>query len=348
MPTDAEDEVAISIAGHDWRYWEDFELLLGLDSYSSASFAAPFDPDRQLFRKLFRPFSYHPTTVSVDGAQVFDGTLVDTTPDTSTARRSVSVGCYAKPAVLLDSSAPASLLPLETRGLNLKQIAVRLCTPFGIDVVLDGSAGAPFKRVKQQPESKVQDYLVELAHQRGRVLTNTADGKLRIYRSTEVGRPVAHLEEGKPPVLAVRPTFQSRAYYSEITGIVAAKISARSARYTENNPRLVNSLRCDLFHIDRADRADAQSIVRARMGRMFGNAFGIEVDVATWRDPQGDLWWPNTTVQLKAPGAMVWSPYEFIVRTVALRRNKDSKTATLGLVMPGAFDGRVPPRLPWD
>jgi prophage tail gpP-like protein len=348
MPIDAPDEVAISIAESDWLYWEDFELLLGLDSYASASFAAPFEPDRPRFRQLFRPFSYHPVVVSVDGQQVFGGTLIDVLPDTGTDRRSVSVGCYAKPAVLLVCSAPANLLPLETRGLTLKQIADRLCQPFGVGVVMEGSPGAPFKRVKQQPESKVQDYLVDLAHQRGRVLTNTADGKLRIYQSTVVGRPVASLEEGKPPVIAVRPTFQSRAYYSEITGIVAAKISARASRYTENNPRLTRHLRCDLFHIDRAERADAQNIVRARMGRMFGNAFEISVDVASWRDPSGALWWPNTTVRLKAPGAMVWSAYEFIVRTVALRRNKDSKTATLGLVMPGAFDGRVPPRLPWD
>jgi prophage tail gpP-like protein len=81
---------------------------------------------------------------------------------------------------------------------------------------------------------------------------------------------------------------------------------------------------------------------------MFANAAAYTVDVATWRDPKGSLWKPNTTLTLFAPDAMVYSEYELLVRTVTLKQSKESTTATLGLVLPGVFSGEIPTALPWN
>ena len=76
-------------------------------------------------------------------------------------------------------------------------------------------------------------------------------------------------------------------------------------------------------------RADAPAAVRARLGRMFANAFSVSVELPTWRDPGGRLWKPNTTVRLKAPDAMIYTESEFLIRNVVLRGNKDARTATI-------------------
>jgi prophage tail gpP-like protein len=81
---------------------------------------------------------------------------------------------------------------------------------------------------------------------------------------------------------------------------------------------------------------------------MFANALTIVVNVPTWRDPKGKLWKPNTTVTLLEPNAFIYKETEFLVRDVYLKQSKAEKSASLGLVLPGAFSGSAPAELPWD
>jgi prophage tail gpP-like protein len=81
---------------------------------------------------------------------------------------------------------------------------------------------------------------------------------------------------------------------------------------------------------------------------MFGNMVAYSVKVATWRDPSGNLWEPNTIVSLDAPDAMVYRPYDFVIRGVEFERDSRKEHATLDLVMPGSFSGEIPEALPWD
>jgi len=45
---------------------------------------------------------------------------------------------------------------------------------------------------------------------------------------------------------------------------------------------------------------------------------------------------------------MIYQPYTFVLRSVEFTRNENSQTATLELVIPGAFSGKIPGVLPWD
>ena len=94
--------------------------------------------------------------------------------------------------------------------------------------------------------------------------------------------------------------------------------------------------------------ADVKAVAEAKAGRMFGNMASYSVNVDTWRDSSGQLWTPNTTVKLQAPDAMIYSEYEFVIRSVEFNRERALETATLDLVIPGSFSGQVPEVLPWD
>ena len=85
--------------------------------------------------------------------------------------------------------APASSSPFEFNGLNLQQIAETLAEPFGVDVVFEADAGAPFRRVKMEPTDKPLGFLVELAQQRGLVITDTVNGDL-LFKSTKNQRQI--------------------------------------------------------------------------------------------------------------------------------------------------------------
>lgn len=346
MPDRVED-VAILIEGRRWRGWDSVEIERAIDSFSTVTFNAPFEPERAEFRSTFRPFSFKLVELYVHDNRVFNGVLLGVEPKIEPDSRTVEVSCYSHPAVIADCTMPASSFPLELNGLTLRQIAETLIEPFGPAVLLDGPEGAVFRRVAIKPDENVLQFLVTLAQQRELVITDTGDGAIRFLKSTSGGSPVAQLREGEPPLVAVSPTFSPQAYFSEITGIAKTRAGRLGSHYTVQNPWL-ESLRPHAFELADTDDPDVPTATHAKLGRMFGNMLAVTIEVPTWRDPRGQLWTPNTTLMLEAPGAMIYRATEFLIRKVTLRQTADSITSSLELALPGAFSGEAPTVLPWD
>jgi prophage tail gpP-like protein len=314
----------------------------------TVEFGAPFEPDTPGFRETFRPFSFKSMEVTVGGDPLFTGTMVAVNPIIENKQRTVAVSGYSLPGVLQDCTAPASSYPLEFNGQGLQEIAATMAGPFGISVEFDADQGAIFDRVASEPGKKVLAFLAELAKQRNLVIGNTPRGALLFQQSVDAGNPIARLQEGSAPVLSISPTFNPQQYYSHITGIEPAIVGLPGAQFTVKNPRLEGAVRPLTFNAPDTLDADLNAAVRAKMGRMFGNMAAYSVRVATWRDPQGNSWAPNTTLTLLAPGAMVYNEFEFVIRSIQFERASKSNTAILDLVIPGAFNGKVPTALPWD
>ena len=331
-----------------WHAWESVEIHRQLDSFSTVAITAPFEHDRAEFREAFRPFSFTPAMVTAGGEVLFMGTVVDVNPALDPSKRTVQATAYSRPAVLADVNPPSSAYPLELNGLKLKRIAETLVAPFGLEVVMDADEGAPFRRVAIKPDQIVHSFLVELAQQRGLVISDTNFGALRFLKSDNGGAPVAQLKEGEPPLSAVNPTFSPRSYFSEITGLAKTRAGRGGSGHTEVNRHLTGVVRPHTFTLGDTDDADVPTATKAKLGRMFGNMLAIGVDLPTWRDPSGKLWAPNTSLTLEAPGAMIYGPTRFLVRGVTLRQEAHSQSTTLDLVLPGAFSGEVPEELPWD
>lgn len=343
-----EDEVAILIDGQRFRFWDSVTVTRGLDTMDTVEFGAPFEPDTPGFRETFRPFSFKSMEVTVGGDPLFTGTMVAVNPVIENKQRTVAVSGYSLPGVLQDCTAPASSYPLEFNGQGLQEIAANMAGPFGISVEFDADQGAIFDRVASEPGKKVLAFLAELAKQRNLVIGNTPRGALLFQQSVAAGNPVARLQEGSSPVLSVAPFFNPQDYYSHITGIEPAIVGLPGTQFTVKNPRLEGAVRPFTFNAPDTLDADLNAAVRAKVGRMFGNMAAYSVRVSTWRDPQGKLWAPNTTITLLAPGAMIYNEFEFVIRSIQFERASKSNTAVLDLVIPGAFSGQIPEALPWD
>lgn len=354
----SEDNVTVTIDGKEYAYWADLEITLSIDNHATVGFNAPFEPDRAEFRSTFRPFTFKPLHVDVNGERLFTGTLVDVNPKLDPSSRTVAISAYSKAAVLADCTVPSTLLPFETNGLSLRQIAQRLIAPFGLDVVVTAPEGTPFRRVntksrkvdgKAEADQKVQDFLVELAKQRSLILSSTKQGDLLMQESVKPGNPVAVLEEGIPPLIGIEATFSPQTYFSELVGYTSHRRGQTGAKYIERNTRLAGGvLRPYGFKLDDVERADAPAAVRAKMGRMYGGFCSYVLHVPVWTDPSGKLWEPNTTIVVKAPSSLIYNRYEFLIRDVVLKQSANEQTASLGIVLPGAFDGTQPTSLPWE
>lgn len=346
--SEATEDVSILISGEEWTAWTSMQLRRSVDKFAEASFEAPFDPERKRFRDTFRPFAYRPMNVLVDSATFFTGTMIGIDPKRDQSSNVVSASGYSLPTVLQDCNAPESAYPLELNELKLGEIARTLLDPFRLTVELQGSDGAPFRRVALDPDKTVFSLLADLAKQRGLIIGDNGSGAVVFKQSAKAGVPVARFVEGEPPLTSVTPRFAPQAYFSEITGIAKARAGREGSQYTVINGRLGDRLRPHTFKVDDTDDADLPAAVFAKMGRMFGNMLEVEIGVPTWRDPQGQLFEPDTTVTLLAPGSMIYEETDFLVRDVTYAQDTQETNATLTLALPGAFSGEIPDKLPWE
>lgn len=347
-PSDRDNEVAISINRDRFRFWESVRIKRSMDTFDSISIGAPFEASNKAFRDAFKPFSYNDIGVTVGGAPLFTGVMLTPVPSMVADKRTVTASGYSLPGVLNDCNSPSSAFPLEFNGQKIGDITKSICEPFGLSVEITADEGPVFERVASEPTKKAYAFIAELAQQRNLIIGNTPTGKLLIQQSVTTGRPVARLEQGLAPVISVAPQFSPQNYYSHVTGVQPTSVGVNGSKYTVKNSRLEGAIRPFTFTAKDTLAADIKGATEAKAGRMFANAVSYSVPVATWRDPQGNLWEPNTTITLIAPGAMIYSAYEFIIRFVELIQDNDAESAILTLVLPGAFDGKVPEALPWD
>jgi prophage tail gpP-like protein len=343
--------VAVSLAETGARFgrWSEVEIQRTLDGYTAVSLSGPFDHHRAEVRRAFQPLTFPAVTVSVGDDLILTGYVKDVAPNEDAGLSSVGVTAYSVAAELAEITPAPDLLPLEFNGLDLRQIAQRLITPsIGLDPIFYSPPGAVFGRVRSEPDNPIHSFLVDLAIQRGFVLTDHPLGNAMFRAETQPGAPVARLEG--QPLVKVTARFDPGSWFSTVTGRAARKGGKPGARYTEPNPLYrANHPRHYTMRLGDTEGADVPKTAAATIGRMVASVVSYTVeDIPTWRDPSGRLWEPNTTLTVLAPGAMIYRETELLIRAVTLKQTPEGETATLSLVMPGCFGGKLPEALPWD
>ena len=343
-----QNEVSLKIENELFRFWRTINISRSIDSFDTIGFTAPFEIENEEFREIFRPFSFKNISLNIGGEVLFKGTMLTPTPQVDANSKTISVSGYSLPGVLNDCTLPASAFPLEFEGQGLKDISKTIASYFGLGVEFTDQQGPVFDKVAVEPSEKPFQFLGKLARQRNFVISSTKDGELLFQRSVNRGRPVARLSQGVAPLLSVTPTFKSQEYYSHLTGLAPATAGIGGSQHTVENSRLKGIIRPFTFKANDTTSGDVKAAVEAKIGRMFANAASYTITLVGWRNSKGELWKPNTTITLIAPNAMIFSEYEFIIRKVTLKKAPKSETTELQLVMPGAFDGKIPEDLPWD
>jgi len=341
-------EVALLINNERFRFWEKIKISQGIDKISTIDFSTPFDHEADKFKETFQPLSYKNTTVTVGGDPLFTGTVLPVNPVLQPDRKTMSVTAYATPGVLGDCSAPANAFPLEFNGQTIKEIADKLLKPFGLSAVLSGSAGAVFKKVSLSTGSNILSFLIGLAKQRGLLITDNNLGELLIYELKTDATPVAILKQGESPLVSVTPNIDPQNYYSHITGIEPTKTGKKGSKYTEKNPHLNGVIRPLSFTVPDTEDSDIKKAVKAKMGRMFGEAVTYSVNVSSWNTPNGEQWKKGDIIEITAPDAMIYKPYKFIIKSLDLNKDRASETAILTVTFPEVYSGEIPEVLPWD
>lgn len=347
-----QDTIAVLVDGVKFVGWTELAFTQQMDSFGSFSFLSVWEPSNSELREIFKPLSFKSIEIFDGPELLFSGTMMTVDPSLDPTSRTLVAGGYGVPGVLNDCTPPGSALPLERDATNLKQIAIALAAPFGINVEMELDPGPAFIREAIDPAEDIYPYLIELAKQRNFIIGATPGGNLQIQREIAVGSPVAVIKQEDTATLSVVPQFNPQEFYSHITGqgrtTLAAFATLPGNQYTKLNPALDGILRPFSWRPPDVLAGDLPAAVEAKAARMYAGAVSYQVTFPTWKDGNGVRWAANTTIKLQSEGAMIYSLYEFLIRKVEFHKMKNSETATLHLVLPGVFSGVVPTVLPWD
>jgi prophage tail gpP-like protein len=352
-PTDktqrtAGDQVVVIVGGVKFQYWNEILITRSIDAPPAIELSAVWEPSNKQIRDVFRPFSFKPIDIFLGGEKLFTGDMTTATPATRNDGSTITASAQGKTAILSDCTPPASAFPLGFDGDTLDTIAAALLSPLGIAVQFEASTGAPFKQFDVQTGDIIMPLIIKLAKQIGVVIGETVDGAALFTKADSTATPVAVLSADAPPVLQIDAQFNPQNYYSHITAIAPTIVGLKGEQVTVRNPYLTNILRPYTFEADDSGNETLQEIAEAKAGRMFANMVSWSVKLATWYKPNGSTWQPGERVKLSGDTAMIYRPTIFLIRSVTLAQNENSRTATLNLVLPGGFAGVIPETLPWE
>ena len=340
---------SVVIDGVVFDKWTEFTLTRCIDRMDTIELSAPFDPSDQQQVKILQPFTFKRLTVWSGVEFVLEGFVFNVLPKLNESSRTVEISGYSRPGVLNDCMPSSGEYPVSWVNADLFTIAYQLCKPFTIPIVADDDVGPVWDEQSCNPGTSILSFLAKLAKERKVVIGNDELGKLTLRQSVKPGNPVTRLVESKPPLTRVMADFKPDSYFSHVTVLPTYSLGyGDDGPVTRENKHLKTVFRPYVFKAGDSVEASLPDIADAKIGRMFGEAISYRIEVNTWRDKNGDIWKPNTTITLNAPSVMVYNDYEFVIRRVTLKRTADSETATLDLSLPGLFNGEQPDSLPWD
>lgn len=339
--------IKLIVESREFKFWSSIQITRNIDTFDTFSFVAPFGENASI-KDVIKPLQFKAGQLFIDDELLNTITMVHVIPTVDNESNSIDVSGYSKPGILNDCSVKHSDYPIEFNEQTLEQIAKTLSGFYGIDVEFSEQNKVVFERVKLEAGQAPYNFLIKLAKERGFLISNTTSGKLQFWKLNQNSR-VTTLKEGHTPLLSVTPNINPQKYYSEITVLSPGRlgIDIEYEEVTLNNP-LLNITRPLVYKLNQQlSGADLQNAVKWKMGGMFTDSIKYSISVQGLMDDHGEIWEPNTFINLTAPKAYINNETKFIIQNLTLAKS-EAETTIMNLVLPESFTGEIPDRLPWD
>jgi prophage tail gpP-like protein len=296
------------------------------------------------------PFTFKPCAVYYNGDLLFKGSLLTPDPELTDKEKEITLQGYPVCGILNDCTVPPSKYPGNYSNMDIKQIAENLCDSYGVPVLFNGDIGDVFEEVNFEPTERILSFLKKLAQQRNLLFNNNENGALVFFKAKKEIDFIS-FEEGKAPLISIKPQFKAQDFFSHITGHTKTDSDTTSLSYTYENKYLTKKgiSRCNTIMIDDAKTSiDLEKAVKAYAGRMFADCVAYELTCEDHVNNDGKLFKKGMNVCVYSPSAMIRRETNFIARNIKLKRTTEGKTTVINLVLPGSYDEKIPEVLPWE
>jgi len=346
-------EVAIEIDGTPYRFWEGVEIDRSFDSLADKfSLTSPWFPKKTKYQDIFRPFSYKDCAIYIGGKKTLTGMILSVKPQSGANSKRIMIEGYSLPGLIADVPAHYTSWPLNMNGLNLEEIAKRLCEPYNIVVRFEADPGSQFSKSEKivlEPDEMIGNFLIKLARQRGLIISSSVDGEL-LFREATVNPAIAFIQDGKYPYINSDVSYNGQNRYSEVTAIGTNNKKGFGKKYTVADPGLKNiSIKRPL--VIRAQDVKSGGLIKAataKLGRLIAESIKIKLSIVGWHTPEGVLYEDNQIITYQSDDDMIYEETDFLIRNCKYIKNGNSRTCDLDLVLPEAYNGQIRQVFPWD
>lgn len=329
-------------------FFNDVKLSLRYDSVGSVfSFSMYFNPENPEHQLIMKPSSWPLAKIYENGELLLTGFILKPTFTNEPDKKLVSIGGYSITGVLEDSQIPTTAYPLQSDGLNLRQIAERILRPFKIAMKIDDSVKSlmevPYEKTTAQATQSVKDYFTELCKQRNIILSHTAGGRLLFTSANTDIEPFAHFD-GNIGNTSMVHDFNGQMLHTPITVIKQASTDGGNAgQFTLNNPYIpasTTAFRPKVVVQTSGDDNDTEKACRNILAAEL-KAITLKISVSSWYINDVFIK-PNTTITAQSPEIFLNKKTKWFVESVEYQGNQDSQTCVLSCVLPEVYNQRFP------
>lgn len=225
---------------------------------------------------------------------------------------------------------------------TILQIARTLAKPFGIDVICN-NPGAAFPVVRMTPGESPFAIISRLCMIRGLLCYEDENGDLNL---TGVGSDGAAggIQQGvnvehASLAMAIDQRFSAYTVMQQGAAFLSDAVGDQSlAVYTVEDTQ-VPRFRPKYISVENGDANEQVAIRRAQWeaNRRLGRGYALNVGIDSWRDLDGDLWYPNTIAQLDIPTLKI-SKQSWLIGDIVYTYGMQGKHCEMTIMPPGAFD----------
>lgn len=237
---------------------------------------------------------------------------------------------YTKTGVLEDCTIGIDNYPLQNDNLTFREIAEKLCDPFGIKVIpLIGAVETIEEKIETStpnPDQTIKDYLTKLGLQKGLILSSTRLGSLLIVKYE--GRNFKSVETfkvGSYGIKSMTLNIDTQKMHSEITVMKQASTDNPDAgQFTIYNP-YVQEYRPTTKILRSGNIFDVEKAARLELSNELNN---IKLSFATTKFVA-----PGNIVTVQNKNIMINKPTQFFVEeTVITGTEKETDNYVLTCV----------------
>ena len=290
---------------------------------------------------LIKPYSYSNGSIYIGNKLQAEGILYVPITSKNNDGSIITLEFWTKTADMIDSNLKP---PYERSKITLKELAIDLAIPHGIDVIYDVDEDEPFDRVTASGSDTEMSLLLKHATQRGVLVTTNATGDLILTKSNP-SKTVGTLEEGQPGISIPESRFDGRKRFNSYRGTSQSPFNLSQEAVAKDDK--VPLSRFKNFKFDDTTDGNIQKATDWKKSKTIADSLIIPVDVTGWIAPDGTVWNTNKLVTLISPTLFLSNGFTFLTRSVEFKFDEDGKTIILGLVPPQLYT-QTPFEEPWS
>lgn len=340
------------INGQEIYFFTAGTITLKLDSIASTfSLKVRFMPENDNHKELFKPLQYHKIEfINDNGKLLLTGTILSHSFTSDSGKNLLVISGYSVCGILEDVTIPQDLYPLENTNLTLKQIAQKLCSRFGLGLVVGNNAGnlnvvAPdsedevnltYKKTVAAPTDTCKGYLSKLTSQRNVLLSHDAKGNVVLFKPNANAKPKYFFNSENS--LSMTSNYNGQALHSSISVL-------RQPSEDNEGVSTVDSIQNPLIQKNRPTTKILSSGEDTDTSKAANNELASELKaIALTVELKGlfDDLFPGDLCNVHCHEIYSFAYSLYMISEITLNFDETEDFTSLSLVLPQTFTGEIP------